>query len=123
MDKPTNHYTFITTRNLVHIISILNITRYDTQVNRHSIYTLMDAARATSRDINNLYNLTTSVTTSINFHQLILHIRSVLLTFMIHSTTSEQFLHIPWTILMQPYQEHSLLMSYQLWTYKGCCHT
>ena len=37
----------------------------------------MDAARATSHDINNLYNLTTSLTTSINFHQLILHIRSV----------------------------------------------
>ena len=37
----------------------------------------MDVARATSHDINNLYNLTTSLTTSINFHQLILHIRSV----------------------------------------------
>ena len=37
----------------------------------------MDAARATSHDIYNLYNLTTSLTTSINFHQLILHIRSV----------------------------------------------
>ena len=37
----------------------------------------MDAARATSYDINNLYNLTTSLATSINFHQLILHIRSV----------------------------------------------
>ena len=62
---------------LVHIISILNVTRYATQVNRHSINALMDAARATSHDINNLYNLTTSLTTSINFHQLILHIRSV----------------------------------------------
>ena len=37
----------------------------------------MDAARATSYDINNLYNLNTSLTTSINFHQLILHIWSV----------------------------------------------
>ena len=37
----------------------------------------MDAIRATSHDINNLYNLTTSLVTSINFHQLILHIRSV----------------------------------------------
>ena len=37
----------------------------------------MDVARATLHDINNLYNLTTSLTTSINFHQLILHIRSV----------------------------------------------
>ena len=62
---------------LVHIISILNVTRYAAQVNRHSINTLMDVARATSHDINNLYNLTTSLMTSINFHQLILHIRSV----------------------------------------------
>ena len=62
---------------LVHIISILNVTGYAAQVNRHSINTLMDAARATSHDINNLYNLTMSLTTSINFHQLILHIRSV----------------------------------------------
>ena len=61
---------------LVHIISILNITRYAAQVNRHSINILMDAAAATSHDINNLYNLTTSLTTSISFHQLILHIRS-----------------------------------------------
>ena len=63
---------------LVHIISILNVTRYATQVNRCTgINALMDAARATSYDINNLYNLTTSLATSINFHQLILHIRSV----------------------------------------------
>ena len=64
-------------KTLVHIISILNVIRYATQVNRHSIIALMDAARATSHDINNLYNVTTSLTTSINFHQLILHIRSV----------------------------------------------
>ena len=46
---------------LVHIISILNVTSYATQVNRHSINTLMDAAWATSQDINNLYNLTTPI--------------------------------------------------------------
>ena len=61
---------------LVHIMSILNVTRYATQVNR-CINTLMDAVRTTSHDINNLYNLTTSLATSINFHQLILHIRLV----------------------------------------------
>ena len=62
---------------LVHIISILNITRYATQVNRCGINTLMDAVRATSHDISNIYNLTTSIATSITFHQMILHIRSV----------------------------------------------
>ena len=58
-------------------MSILNITTYATQVNRCGINALMDAVSATWHDINNLYNLTTSLATSINFHQLILHIRSV----------------------------------------------
>ena len=62
---------------LVHAISILNVTRYAAQVNRHSINILMDVAETTSHDINNLYNLTTSLATSISFHELILHIRSV----------------------------------------------
>ena len=41
---------------------------------------------------------------------------------MIHSTTSEQFLHIPWIISMQPHQEHSLHTSYLSWIYKRCCY-
>ena len=41
----------------------------------------MDAVRATSQDINHLYNLTTSLAMSINFHQPILHIRSVFANF------------------------------------------
>ena len=65
---------------LVHIISILNVTRYAAQVNRHSINILMDVAKATLH-INNLYNLTMSLSTSINFHWLILHIRSVFANF------------------------------------------
>ena len=96
---------------LVHIISILNVIRYATQVNRHSINTLMDVARATSHDINNLYNLTTSLTTTSIFTSWYSTSGQCLLTFMILSTTSKWFLHIPWTTLMQPHQEHSLLPS------------
>ena len=62
---------------LVHIVSILNVTRYATQVNRHSINNLIDTVHTTSQDINKLYNLTTSLATSINLNQMILHIRSV----------------------------------------------
>ena len=62
---------------LVHIVTILNVTRYAAQVNRQSINVLMDKVDETSHDINNLYNLTTSLATSISFHQLILHIRTV----------------------------------------------
>ena len=67
---------------LVQIISIQNITRYAAQVNRNSINILMDAAKATSHNINNLYNLTMSLATSINFHQLILHNRLVFANFL-----------------------------------------
>ena len=62
---------------LVHIVSILNVTRYATQVNRHSINSLIDVVCTTSQDINNLYNLTTSLAASINFNQMILQNRSV----------------------------------------------
>ena len=50
---------------LVHIISILNVTRYVTQVNRHSINVLMDKVDKTVQDVNNLYNLTTSLATAL----------------------------------------------------------
>ena len=62
---------------LVHIMSILNITRYATQINRHSINTLIDVVQTTLQNINNLYNLTPSLASSINFNQMILHTRSV----------------------------------------------
>ena len=67
MDKPTIHYTIITTR---------NSRPHHVNTECHQICNT-SAARATSHNIDNLYNLTTSLTTSINFHQLILYIRSV----------------------------------------------
>ena len=56
---------------LEHIVSILNITKYAAQVNRHIINVLMDKVDETSHNINNLYNLTTSLATSLSYHQLI----------------------------------------------------
>ena len=88
---------------LMHIASTLNITRYATQVNRHGINTLMDAVRATSHDIYNLYNLTSSLATSINFHQLILHVRSVF------ANLCDSLNYI---------QTDCLLMSYEPWIYR-----
>ena len=57
--------------------SIINVNQYTVQVNRNNINILMNKVHETSDDIINLYNLTTSLATSISFHQLILHIRSV----------------------------------------------
>ena len=62
---------------LVHMVSILNVIQHAVQVNRHSINILMDKVDETSHDINNLYIWTTSLATSVSFHQLILNIRSV----------------------------------------------
>ena len=59
-------------------MSILNAMQYATQVNRHSINALMDEVDETAQNVNNLYDLTTSLATSLIYHQLILHIRSVL---------------------------------------------
>ena len=61
-------------------MSILNVTRYATQVNRHSINNLIDAVCTASQDITNLYSLTTSLAANIDFNQMILHIRSVFAT-------------------------------------------
>ena len=63
---------------IVHIVSILNVTRYAAQENRHSINVIMDKVDETAHDINNLYNLTSSPATSLSHYQLILHIRLVL---------------------------------------------
>ena len=49
---------------LVHIVSILNITQYTPQVNRHSINVLMDKVDETVHNVNNLYKLTTSLSTA-----------------------------------------------------------
>ena len=69
------------------IISAINLLHTNPSFNRqsqshichrrHSINILMDKVDATSHDINNLYNLTTSLATSVSFHQLIFHLRSV----------------------------------------------
>ena len=63
---------------LVHIVSILNVTQYAAHVNRYSINVIMDKVDETVQDVNNHYNLTTSLATSLSCHQLILHIRSAL---------------------------------------------
>ena len=94
---------------LVNLISILNVTRYVTQVNRHHINTLMDTTEKTHQDVRTLYIIMHFLHSSISYHQIILHVRSVLSC---HYTTCEKLPFIPWIILMQPLQENSLHTSY-----------
>ena len=63
---------------IVNIVSILNITRYTAQVNRQHIDIIMDTVDKTAHNVNNLYNITFSLSTSSSYNQLVLHIRSVL---------------------------------------------
>ena len=59
---------------LVHIISILNVTRYATQVNRQHINILMDATEKTHQDITTWYDIIHSLYSSLSYQQIILHI-------------------------------------------------
>ena len=108
---------------LVHIVSILNVTRYATQVNRHSINNLIDAICTTSQDIHNLYNLTTSLAANINFNQMILHIRSVF-------ANLQDSIHYLWTVSMHTMENINATISgishhmfYQLQIYRRCSNT
>ena len=49
---------------IVHIVSILNITLYVAQVNRQHINIIMDRVDNMVHDVNNLYNITTSLSTT-----------------------------------------------------------
>ena len=58
---------------LVHIISILNVTRCATQVNRQHINILMDTMEKMHQDVMTLYNITQSLYGSLSYQQIILH--------------------------------------------------
>ena len=55
----------------VHVISILNITRYAAQVNRQHINIIMDTVDETVHNVNNLYNIP-SLVSSLSYYQLVL---------------------------------------------------
>ena len=63
---------------IVHIVSILNVTRYAAQVNQQHINIMMERVDEMVQDVHNLYNITASLATSLSYYQLVLHIRSVL---------------------------------------------
>ena len=62
---------------LVHI-SVLNVTRYATQVNRQHINLVMDAVERMHQDTSMLYNITSSLYTSLNYQKIVLHTHFIL---------------------------------------------
>ena len=63
---------------LGHVISILNVTKYATQVNRQHFNIVMDTLERTHQDITALYNITGSLYNSLSYQQIILHVCSTL---------------------------------------------
>ena len=63
---------------IVHIISVLNVTRYATQGNRQYINLVMNTVERTCQDITMLCNITSSLYISLNYQQIVLHICSIL---------------------------------------------
>ena len=60
---------------LVHVISILNITRYANQVQHFNI--VMNAAEKTHQDVTTLYNFTHSLCNSLSYQQIALYVCSI----------------------------------------------
>ena len=63
---------------MVHIISILNLTRYETQVNRQRINIILKELMKSNEDIRALFNITNQLATQVQVQNIILHLRAML---------------------------------------------
>ena len=59
---------------LVHVISILNVTRYAIKVNRQHINIVLSATEKTHQDVTTLYNIMHSLYSSLSYQQVVIHI-------------------------------------------------
>ena len=65
-------------RTMVHIVSILNLTRYKTQVNRQRINIILKELTKSNKDIRALFNITNQLATQVQVQNIILHLRAML---------------------------------------------
>ena len=63
---------------LVHVISILNITRYVAQANRQKIYEIIDALQRSNEHLNRLFNITEVLTQCIRYQQMYIYMHTIL---------------------------------------------
>ena len=63
---------------LIHVISVLNVTRYATQVNRQDINIGLTTTEKTHQDVTTLCNITHSLYNHLSYQQIALHIHSIL---------------------------------------------
>ena len=108
---------------LVHIISILNITRYATQVNKQYINIMMDAVERCIRISSHCtisctpYTAASATTKLYPMPDPSWQISGILYT------TWEKLSYTPWIILMQQLQEYSHCICYPLKTWGKCYYT
>ena len=63
---------------MVHIVSILNLTRYKTQVNRQQINIILKELTKSNEDIRALFNITNQLATQVQVQNIVLHLRAML---------------------------------------------
>ena len=63
---------------MVHIVSILNLTRYETQVNRQQINIILKELTKSSEDIRALFNITNQLATQVQVQNFMLHLQAML---------------------------------------------
>ena len=63
---------------MVHIVSILNLTRYETQVNRQWINILLKELTKSNKDIRALFNITNQLATQVQVQNIVLYLRAML---------------------------------------------
>ena len=57
-------------RLLVHVISILNVTRYAAQVNSQKLNEVMDALQRSNEDLDRLFNISETLMQHIRYQQM-----------------------------------------------------
>ena len=65
-------------KTMVHIVSILNLTHYKTQVNRQWINIILKELTKSNEDIRALFNITNQLATQVQVQNIILHLRAML---------------------------------------------
>ena len=65
-------------KTMVHIVSILNLTRYETQVNRQRINIILKELTKSNEDIRALFNITNQLATQVQVQNIVLHLRAML---------------------------------------------
>ena len=63
---------------LVHVISLLNITRYTVQVNRQKLNEIIGALQRSNEDLNSLFNITEVLTQHIRYQQMYIYMHTIL---------------------------------------------